>query len=423
MFGSEKKKRGRKKAGPPTAGEIAAKNQRAAAKAKTRLQRYNEKYLKVTVTDLETGQPVILEIDKEQLGFDEDRIDQAKWRFKNEWKRKNKLFKERMAKEAGDALRAKVQAEFDANNPQPIKSGARDLQSLTEKQKQEAGSAIASDSEINAKALKDLAKRDLARIADAESIKNLVINEAMFDDEQILSEVDIEIDPSQGSTIAIFGSSKRGKSQLIAYLYKHKFVSYKSEARNSENHKTKKTKSGKKKPTSHYVSTLFADNPQIPLYNLPLLLRSHGFGRAHEKYIMMQHFVQMRTDNQYKFLNMFDDIIDEKHSRIMNKLILSMRNSNVSTIIALQYVKLLSTSNRANINHTFIFGMNQAEDEMRTIDLLLRPYLIQKGIKKKDEQIAFFRLATRDHGFIYLNNLKNRMTLHRLLLKPGKSKL
>lgn len=210
----------------------------------------------------------------------------------------------------------------------------------------------------------------------------------------VSSDVNLNLDQSTGNTIVIYGSSKRGKTTLMMYLYM-KYFSY---------HHDKSL-----------ISTLFSGNPQLKTYRQDSkLLVGYGFNDASEKYVQLQQYINVKTKNRYKFLDMFDDIIEQKHSRIINRLILTYRNSAISTILCLQYVKMLSKSNRASVNHTFVFGSNTAEDEKNIIDTLLKPYLIAAGMPDYKTQVAFYRAMTADHGFIYLDNVHCKMTFHRL---------
>lgn len=208
------------------------------------------------------------------------------------------------------------------------------------------------------------------------------------------SSVKLDLSSRTGSTIVIYGSSKRGKSTLMMHIYKKYFKSKDS------------------------INTLFSGNPHLKVYkNDKRLLIGYGFTDQHAKYVQMQQYINVKTDNHYKFVDLFDDIIDQKHAPIVNKLMLTYRNANISMIMCLQYVYLLSKQNRANVNHTFIFGMNSTEDQRGIIDLILAPYLVEIGITRMDDQIQWFREVTTDHGFIYLNNIKNEMLLGRLKLK------
>lgn len=209
------------------------------------------------------------------------------------------------------------------------------------------------------------------------------------------SPLDIKYDDSTGNTTVIYGSSKRGKTTLMMHLYEKYFL----------------------EDSKKYITTLFSGNPHLNIYEKDKnMIIGYGFNDRSARYVQMEQYVNVKTKNRYRFLNLFDDIVDSKHSPIINKLILTYRNAQISSIICLQYVFLLSKQNRASVNNTFVFGSNTAEDEKNIIDALLRPYLLNLGLKSLQEQLAFYRAATRDHGFIYLDNIRNKMTLHRLTL-------
>lgn len=203
--------------------------------------------------------------------------------------------------------------------------------------------------------------------------------------------VKIDLDKKTGNTIVIFGSSKRGKSTLMMYLYKKYF----------------------KSPDN--INTLYSGNPHLKIYKGdPKLLVTYGFTQKHARYIQMQQYLNVQTHNKYKFINLMDDIIDQKYAPILNKMILTYRNANISLVICLQYVKHLAKSNRANVNHTFVFGMNQAEDEKEVVNIILRPYFVAMGITDFDSMIKFYRAVTANHGFIYIDNIASKISFHRL---------
>lgn len=207
------------------------------------------------------------------------------------------------------------------------------------------------------------------------------------------SSISLSLSHSTGSTLVIYGSSKRGKSTLMMHLYKKYF-------RSKEN-----------------INTLFSGNPHLKVYKKDSrLLVGYGFGEEHAKYIMMQQYINVKTGNEYRFINLFDDIIDQKYAPVMNKMMLTYRNANISLVIALQYVLLLSKQNRANVNHSFVFGMNSVEDIESVIERVLRPYFLEMNIKP-EYMIEFFKAVTADHGFIYLDNVNNKISFHRLNLK------
>lgn len=206
--------------------------------------------------------------------------------------------------------------------------------------------------------------------------------------------VKLDLSKKTGTTMVCYGSSKRGKSTLMIHLWKKYFN------------------------CKDIISTLFSGNPHIKCYREAgtKLLTAYGFSDLHAKYIMMQHYINCKTRNQYQFINLFDDIIDQKRSVIINKLVLTYRNANISMFICLQYIYLLSKQNRANVNHTFIFGMNSLEDIKGVLEICLGSYLTELGIIGIDNQISFFRQATTDHGFFHLDNITGKLTIHRLTI-------
>lgn len=200
------------------------------------------------------------------------------------------------------------------------------------------------------------------------------------------------LDPNTGNTTVILGSSKRGKSTLMMKLYQQFYES-----------------------DPEYISTLFSGNHHIGVYQgYKNLLVSEGFGPRSENYVKMEKFINSKTNNKYKFLNLFDDIIDVKYKKLINNLILTYRNANISTIMCLQYAMLLSKGNRANVNNYIIFGCNQADAKKDMIDLFLKPYFVNMGLTNYRDQINYFDKITDNFGFFYLNNVHNKMSTHRL---------
>lgn len=213
-----------------------------------------------------------------------------------------------------------------------------------------------------------------------------------FPDVNITDAFHLKLDKRTGSTVLILGSSKRGKSTLMMKIYEDKF-----------------------KADKEAICTLFTDNPHLRIYRGDTrLLCTYGFGDRHSKYVQMEHFMNVKTKNRYKFVNFIDDVVDRKNSPIISKMLLTYRNANISTVICLQYLFLFSRQNRANVNHTICFGMNSAEDAENVVKNVLRPYFAAMGLKRIDQMVHFFRIVTQDHGFIYLDNVQGKISFHRL---------
>ena len=68
-----------------------------------------------------------------------------------------------------------------------------------------------------------------------------------------------------------------------------------------------------------------------------------------------------KTNNAYEFLIMIDDCINLRFNSILNNLVLVLRNSNFSSIISIQYDKILSKQARSSVNNVICGGLNTDE--------------------------------------------------------------
>lgn len=201
----------------------------------------------------------------------------------------------------------------------------------------------------------------------------------------------LRLDGNTGNTTFILGSSKMGKSTAIMHIY-DKYYSEKQ-----------------------FVSILWTANPQIALYKGHKKLIVAGKWNADsEKVIRDEKRIQTKTKNTYKFLNMFDDVINVRNNTLLDNLILTYRNSKMSSIISLQYSNLMSKCSRANCNNILAFGFNTDESIEVVIKTFLTGYLKSIGVPKLPDQINWYKAVTSDHGFIYIKPADGIVSFHRL---------
>lgn len=72
----------------------------------------------------------------------------------------------------------------------------------------------------------------------------------------------------------------------------------------------------------------------------------------------------------FKFLVIFDDIMDLR-GQMVTKCILTLRNSNISTVLSVQYQKMMNPAQRASIHNMFIFNLRS-----ECWEYLLKGYLL-----------------------------------------------
>jgi hypothetical protein len=198
------------------------------------------------------------------------------------------------------------------------------------------------------------------------------------------------LDPLTGNTCAIFGSSKRGKSTAMMQIYRDYYMS-----------QARKT----------LIPILFAKSTQIPLYDLPDLIISSEFDPNVIKY---EQKLNRYSKNKFIFVNFIDDFIDLKHDLTLDNLLLTFRNSNLSTYICLQYVNTLSKAARSNVNNVLLFGQNTDEAAEVCIKVYLANYFKKNGIIGLPDQVAYFHKVTLDHGFFHVHPATGNVTICKL---------
>lgn len=197
-----------------------------------------------------------------------------------------------------------------------------------------------------------------------------------------------------GDSILLIGSSKSGKSTVIMSLFRKYF--------------------NKKK----YISTLFSVNSHIPIYkNSGDLIKVNKFVTESEKIIKDMKKINMESEpvNKWRYCILLDDIVEARYSRVLNNLLLTYRNSNFSSIISIQYAKLISKAARCSANNLLFFFQNLQEGIESVLRSFLGAEFSKLGVTKLTDQISLYRLLTRDHAFIYYHPMSG--TLRRIKLK------
>lgn len=192
-------------------------------------------------------------------------------------------------------------------------------------------------------------------------------------------EIDLQLDPGTGNTTALFGASKSGKSTLISHIFDKYY-----------NH-------------DEIVSTLFTDSPQNKiLLGKDDLLLCNNFGKSAAKIIQAQKYFNTKSENMYEFINILDDIVNISYNNTVNKSILIFRNSLISSLISLQYCKLLSVRARSNVNNVMFLSLNTDESIEQAIKLFLKSHFRKMGLNTLNQMIDYYREVTSNHAIIYI---------------------
>ncbi len=204
--------------------------------------------------------------------------------------------------------------------------------------------------------------------------------------------LDLQLDKNTGNTTCIIGSSKQGKSTLMMFIY-NKYYS-----------------------SNRWITTLYTDSPQSFGGNELINNRLIIFPGFEPRTIRGEKLINQNCSNKYKFCNLFDDIISVRHKNELNKMILTYRNSNMSTVICIQYSNLLAKMTRGNYNNILLFQQNTDEATSVVIKTFLRNVFRQLGLKTMPEMIEFYKMHTGNFKFMYYIPNTEQLTFHRLNL-------
>jgi hypothetical protein len=232
-------------------------------------------------------------------------------------------------------------------------------------------------------------------------IKSLGLNKGLIPSGSIKHSSNfIPYQDGHATTMLIIGSSKVGKSTLFRYIFQKFYQNDKK-----------------------LISFLYTGSPQIDLYkklkNLDIV---PFFNKDCEDLINVQRYINSETNNNYNFLEIFDDILNIRYKELVSELVCKDRNSNISSIISIQDFSFASPSIRNNVNSFALFAPNTLERNEKFVINILKPYL--KKILGNDctlnEMTSFFTEVTKDHGYVYIIPSKQHISFHRLNLKDIK---
>ena len=208
-----------------------------------------------------------------------------------------------------------------------------------------------------------------------------------FPEVEYMSEPTLHLDEGTGNTVMLVGSSKSGKTTVQMGLYNKYFTDY--------------------------ISILFAQNAQLPQYKAKNLIRSDEYL---PKIIDICRRINKEKGNKFDFLFMFDDMVHLKGEKNIADLYLSLRNSNISSIISLQYLNLMNKACRGSVNTIFAGSCNSDENILVLIKCYLLSYFKRLNIVSEIDMINYYRELTKNHGFICINPSRGEVSFLRMKL-------
>jgi hypothetical protein len=195
-------------------------------------------------------------------------------------------------------------------------------------------------------------------------------------------------------SFGLVGSTRSGKTVALLYIWNKWF---------RENH----------------VTLMATGSSQAEIYK-PLQKNAAVSPYFFPEIIKESMLINQKTSNKYKFLHIFDDMLDGKQTKALSKLLCIGRNNGCSTIISAQELTILNSVGRTNLNYMLCFRLNS----QMAVEKVVRNYLthILPG-KNIEEKCKMYVALTQDHYCFVCDFLSNQVFITKIDLSevPGMS--
>ena len=192
-----------------------------------------------------------------------------------------------------------------------------------------------------------------------------------------------------GKTTAIIGPSFSGKSTLFV------------------------NELNKLKPDDYDKIIIFTESPNAePLQKINKKLNVKIFDRFVSNIVKVLKDIYQETNNRFKFFVAFDDVINLKQDNLFSKLILIMRNSNISTCVITQYIKLMTPGVRNSLHSMYFINLKTLDYEY-----ILRSFLASHFRTLLNEKGSYTKLSEMVKEYckgsiIYYDNRKDKLNFY-----------
>ena len=192
-------------------------------------------------------------------------------------------------------------------------------------------------------------------------------------------------DSKFGMSFLLLGSTRSGKSTLVNYLFERYF--------------------------KKHISILMSNSLQSDAYK-PLLKKCVVSDLYHPEVLKDLYMINHSTKNHYPFLVILDDLTHVRNDKQYQRLLTIYRNSRISCLIVAQSSSIMNASGRTNINFVCLFKLNSDEE----IEKVIKKYLISRfpTSMKMADKIRFYRQATEDHHFFFIDNFTGNVCLTKI---------
>lgn len=198
---------------------------------------------------------------------------------------------------------------------------------------------------------------------------------------------------ANGITFAFMGSSGCGKSTVIRKVFIEKIFG---------------KKATKERGDREYIIEIFTNSAKSDAFKeLPkeVLVDAKGLD---EDNINFCYHMNENYDKKYNFFLMMDDCLDIRYRSLVERMFLTMRNTNISSLVSLQYPKLIPPSIRTSVYFAIFFFFNNDEAVEQAVRGWLSSYLFGKSIREKVHTYRRWIMGSDGHNMFLMDNLNHR---------------
>lgn len=198
---------------------------------------------------------------------------------------------------------------------------------------------------------------------------------------------------ANGITFAFMGSSGCGKSTVIIKVFVDQIFGKKA------------TRERKDKEYIIEIMTQSAKSDAFKELPKDVLVDPKGLDQDN---INFCYHMNENYNKKYNFFIMLDDVLDVRYKDLVQRMFLTMRNTNISSLISIQYPKLIPVSIRTSVYFALFFFFNNDEATEQAIRGWLSSYLPGKTLREKIYYYREWVLQNDGHNMFLMDNLNHR---------------